>query len=251
MSLLSLASALILYPMYLLGDGCILIAIALAATVGGRPFLWGLSFAVFHALYGVIGLMVATEISEYSEHLGDVFVLIGAAILLRHFMHHRLHHMAGGDCSCENHHLIRVSASAVISTASALSIHNFASGAILRRITGEESTSNLMLLILAVSMVVGAMISTIVIIGDKRRGPILRTLDKLPGIVTTALAAICCVTLYHLVTDLIEPSTVIKTLLVGIGAALSLAAGYQVHVRIAAPPSPQLTSISLKRPREE
>lgn len=252
MSVVSLLSTLVLYPLYLLGDGCILIAIALAATVGGRPILWGASFATFHALYGIIGLVVATEISDYSEKLGDVFVLIGAYILLRHFMHHRLHHMAGGDCSCENHQVMRVSTGAVISMASALSIHNFASSAILRRMTGEESTTTLAILLLVVSLVVGALISTIVIIGDKERTQILRALDKLPGIVTTILASICCLTLYHLVTDIIEIPFAAKILFFAAGTVGSIAAGYKVHARITtSPATQQLTTISSKRARHD
>lgn len=229
MTSLSLLSIFILYPLTLLGDGCILIAIALAATVGGRPLLWGAAFTIFHAIYGIIGILVASEIADYSEALGHVFVLIGSIILLKHFIHHSLHHQSGGDCSCENHEITPASTWAIISTASAFSLHSLASGAIVRSMTGEITTLTLVGVLLGISILIGTLIAAIVFIGDLERMPILRALDKLPGVVATLLAGLCCFSLYHLIDELIEMSSTVK----GLGLVVSLfiagAIGWRVH----------------------
>jgi hypothetical protein len=199
MTSISLVSALVLYPLSLFGDGCVLIAVALAATVGGRPLLWGASFATFHALYGILGVLAASELTTYSELLGEVFVLLGSLVLLRHFMHHSLHHHAGDDCSCDNHKQVPVSTRAIISTASAFSLHSLASGAILRGITGDISSTTLVTLIVIFSLIVGALIGLVVFVGNLERAPILRALDSLPGVVASLLTLLCCFSLYHLI----------------------------------------------------
>ena len=229
MTSLSLLSVFIIYPLTLLGDGCILIAVALAATVGGRPLVWGAAFAFFHALYGIIGILVASEVAEYSETLGHVFILIGSYILLKHFMHHSLHHQAGGDCSCESHRPPPVSTRAIISTASAFSLHSLASGAIVRGMTESITTPLLIAVLLGLSLLIGVLIAAIVFVGDLERMPILRALDKLPGVVATALTGLCCFSAYHLVHDVILLSPVSQgTILVG-SALLSIALGMRVH----------------------
>lgn len=229
MASLSLLSIFILYPLTLLGDGCILIAIALAATVGGRPLVWGAAFAFFHALYGIVGILVASEIAEYSETLGHVFVLIGSYILLKHFMHHSLHHQVGGDCSCESHTTPSVSTRAIISTASAFSLHSLASGAIVRGMAAEITTPVLILVLLGLSLLIGAVIAAIVFIGDLERMPILRALDKLPGVVAAVLTGLCCFSVYHLIHKLVEPSRVIQGVAVIASVGISVALGWRVH----------------------
>lgn len=229
MSAASLLSILILYPMTLFGDGCILIAIALAATVGGRPLLWGSSFAFFHALYGIAGILVAAEIATYSEWLGHLFVVFGSVVLLRHFVHHRLHHQVGGDCSCENHKPIPVSARAIISTASAFSLHSLASGAIVRNMAGDVSNSTLVILLVCLSAIIGALIYGILIVGEKERLPILHLLDKLPGIVAAVLTAVCCFSVYHIVSDVWDFSTIGDGAFAVGTAALSLHFGIKAH----------------------
>ena len=248
MNSFSLVSVFILYPMTLFGDGCILIAIALAATVGGRPLLWGSSFAIFHALYGVLGLLLAGEITAYSERLGDMFILIGSMILLRHFMHHSLHHHTGDDCSCDNHRPIAVSTRAIISTASAFSLHSLASGAVIRGVSGELSLTILVAAIVALSMLVGGLIGFIVFVGDLERTPILKALDKLPGIVAALLTALCCFALYHLVADVCPLGMASKGALLLISCGLISAAGVRVHNhRFKKTPDTDLTQISSKR----
>lgn len=199
MTFLSLLAIAILYPITLLGDGCVLIAVALAATVGGRPIIWGASFAFFHATYGLLGTVLAEEIANYSEIVGDLLVLLGTFVLLRHFVHHRLHHQAGGDCSCENHKPLPVKTSAIISTASAFSLHAFASGAILQGLSAQELTrQSLIIIILATSLLIGSLVGAIILIGDKERLPILRSLDKLPSAVTLILSTICALSAHHI-----------------------------------------------------
>jgi hypothetical protein len=248
MTSLSLFSVLVLYPLSLFGDGCILIAIALAATVGGRPLLWGAAFAFFHALYGVLGLLLASEVTMYSERLGDIFILLGSFILLRHFMHHTLHHQVGGDCSCENHKQIPVSTRAIISTASAFSIHSFASGAIVRGISGDLTTPLLITIIIALSVIVGVIISTIVFIGDLERLPILKALDSLPGVVATVLTGMCCFAVYHLMSDLHQFSAVTAGAFVIVSAAIALSMGVKVHNHRSKSSVQPLAQISSRRP---
>jgi hypothetical protein len=229
MTPLSLLSILILYPLTLLGDGCILIAVALAATVGGRPLVWGAAFAFFHALYGVVGILVASEIAEYSETLGHIFILIGSYILLKHFMHHSLHHQAGGDCSCESHKPPPVSTRAIISTASAFSLHSLASGAIVRGMAADITTTVLIAVLLGLSLLIGGLIAAIVFIGDLERMPILRALDKLPGFVATVLTGLCCFSAYHLLHSIVELAPLANGALLLVSVIASLALGVRVH----------------------
>ena len=229
MTSIPLLSVLVLYPITLFGDGCILIAIALAATVGGRPLLWGASFAFFHALYGIIGILLAGKLATYSEILGEVFILLGSIILLRHFMHHSLHHQIGGDCSCENHKPPPVSTRAIVSTASAFSLHSFASGAIVSGIAGDIPTNILIIMILGLSFLVGCLISAIVFIGDLERAPILRALDSLPGIVATLLTALCCLSVYHIAHEVLEFSGLGTGAFILASAVVSATLGLKVH----------------------
>jgi hypothetical protein len=249
MSLITLASVLVLYPMTLFGDACILVAVALAATVGGRPLLWGASFAAFHALYGIVGILITGEVAEYSEQLGDVFVLCGAIVLLRHFMHHRLHHYVGGDCSCEHHQPQGMSTRGIISTASAFSLHSLASGAIVRQMTGDIGTFTLIVLLIGSSVLIGALLGTIVLIGDRERLPILRALDKLPGFVTAALTGVCGLSVYHLLREFVGMSGALNWAFVTATCALAAYLGIRVHyrngkIRAAETSSVQLTGIS-------
>ncbi len=229
MTSLSLISVFILYPLTLLGDGCILIAIALAATVGGRPLTWGAAFALFHALYGIIGILVASEVAEYSETLGHLFILIGSYILLKHFMHHSLHHQAGGDCSCESHKPPPVSTRAIISTASAFSLHSLASGAIVRGMTETITTPVLIAVLLGLSILIGALIAVIVLVGDLERMPILRALDKLPGVVAAALTGLCCFSGYHLLQSLTQLSPLAQGTVLVSSTILAGTIGIKVH----------------------
>jgi hypothetical protein len=245
MGSLSLLSVFVLYPMVLFGDGCILIAIALAATVGGRPLVWGASFALFHALYGIFGLVLAGKITTYSETLGDIFILAGSLILLRHFMHHSLHHHAGGDCSCENHKPAPVSVGAIASTASAFSLHSLASGAIIRGIAGEMSLVVLMVVITLLSLFIGTLIGVIVFIGDLERTPILRGLDSLPGLVASLLTGLVCFSVYHLANDLYPFHPLARGLYLAASMTTAFMVGVKAHNhRLRTSHSPNLTQIS-------
>jgi hypothetical protein len=226
------ANALFFLEKTLRVDGAtanILIAIALAATVGGRPLTWGASFAAFHALYGIIGMLVVGEITTYSSVLGEVFILFGSLVLLRHFMHHSLHHQVGDDCSCENHRPIPVSTRAIVSTASAFSLHSLASGAILRGIAGDLSPALLMTLIVALSLIVGALIGAIVLVGNLERTPILRALDSLPGVAAALLTLLCCFSLFHLTHDFYPLSSTLEGVFLCASLALASWMGYRVH----------------------
>jgi len=251
MSLVTLASVLVLYPMTLFGDACILVAVALAATVGGRPLLWGASFAAFHALYGIAGILITGEVAQYSEQLGDIFVLCGAIVLLRHFMHHRLHHYVGGDCSCEHHQPQGMSTRGIISTASAFSLHALASGAIVRQMTGDIGTFTLILLLVGSSILIGSLLGIIVLIGDRERLPILRALDKLPGFVTAALTGVCGLSVYHLGSEFLPMSPTLNWAFVIVTGALASLLGIRVHYRNgkirATESSARLTGISPRK----
>jgi len=237
--------------MTLFGDACILVAVALAATVGGRPLLWGASFAAFHALYGIAGILITGEVAQYSEQLGDIFVLCGAIVLLRHFMHHRLHHYVGGDCSCEHHQPQGMSTRGIISTASAFSLHSLASGAIVRQMTGDVGTFTLILLLVGSSILIGTLLGIIVLIGDRERLPILRALDKLPGFVTAALTGVCGLSVYHLASEFVPVSPPLNWAFVIVTGALATFLGIRVHHRNgkirAADPSVQVTGISPRK----
>jgi hypothetical protein len=204
MSSLSLLSFILLYPLVLAGDGCILIAIALVATTGGNPWVCGAAFAFFHALYAVSGTLLAAEAAHYSETLGGIIVFVGTLILLKHFVHHRLHHGSHGDCSCEHHEAAPISTLQIISTAAALSIHALAAGPILSHMSGVTEQKSLIIMLLGASVIIGLLISLVVLIGETRRATIMKVLDSLPGVVTAGLTGIASYALFHVVEHAVE-----------------------------------------------
>jgi hypothetical protein len=226
MSYLSILSVFIIYPITLLGDGCLLIAVALAATVGGSPITWGVAFALFHAVYGLIGIAVADEVARYSESLGDLFIVIGGVVLLKHFLHHTLHHKKGGDCRCENHQPVGMSTWGIISTASAFSLHSLASAAIVRGITSDITGELLILVMLVLSAFVGLIFGGIVYIGGVERLPILRLLDRLPGVVAAGLTVLVAIGLAHLFEPVFGGGG--SAVIVALGALLGVGIGVRV-----------------------
>lgn len=229
MSFAAVVSIILLYPLLLLGDGCLLIAVAVASTTRGNAFLWGAAFAFFHALYGVLGVAIVSETSHYSEILGEVFVLVGALFLLWHFLHHRIHHRMHGDCSCENHPAAVVSPLAIISTSAALSLHSMAGGAVIQSWIPEASHIATIWLLIGASCIVGATTTGIIMVGERQQQPILRLLDRLPGIVGFLLSALCFAVVFHLVLDIVELSAPLTICFVVIAAAISAYVGCLVH----------------------
>lgn len=235
MSLSGLLSTLILYPLVLAGDGCILIAIALVATTGGNPWICGAAFAFFHAVYSILGIALVTEVITYSDTLGEAIVFIGSLVLLKHYVHHRLHHGSQGDCSCEHHHTAAFTPFQIVSTAAALSAHALATGPIIKNISGISETSRLIPLLLASSAFLGILISLVVFVGESKRLLILRFLDSLPGVVTGTLVGICWYSLLHGLEHLIEPSPLVEGILIAVAILVSIGCGYVMHVKTARP----------------
>jgi hypothetical protein len=231
MSSLSLLSFILVYPLMLAGDGCVLIAIALVATTGGNPWVCGAAFAFFHALYAVTGTLLAAEAAHYSETVGGIIVLLGTLILLKHFVHHRLHHGSHGDCSCENHTVQPISTLQIISTAAALSIHALAAGPILSHISGVNDQTTLISMLLGASVVVGLLISLVVLVGETRRATIMKFLDSLPGVVTATLTGIACYALFHVLEHAVELSTAAVSAFSCLSALVSVGLGYWIHNR--------------------
>ena len=233
MSSLSLLSFILLYPLVLAGDGCILIAIALVATRGGNPWVCGAAFAFFHALYAVAGTLLAAEAARYSETLGGVIVFIGTLILLKHFIHHRLHHGSHGDCSCEHHQVAPISSLQIISTAAALSIHALAAGPILTHMSGVTERRPLIIMLLVASVVIGLLISFVVLVGETRRATIIKILDSLPGVVTAGLTGIASYALFHLVDHALELPATGVVAFIFCAVATSIGHGYWMHSKTA------------------
>lgn len=231
MSPLSLLSFILVYPLMLAGDGCILIAIALVATTGGNPWVCGAAFAFFHALYAVTGTLLAAEAAHYSETVGGIIVLLGTLILLKHFVHHRLHHGSHGDCSCEHHQVQPISTMQMISTAAALSIHALAAGPILSQMSGVTDRTTLIYMLLGASVVVGSLISVVVLVGETRRATIMKFLDSLPGVVTATLTGIACYALFHVLEHAVELSTPAVFAFSVLSILGSAGLGYWMHTR--------------------
>lgn len=230
---MSLLSFILLYPLLLAGDGCILIAIALVATTGGNPWVCGAAFAFFHALYAVAGTLLAAEAAHYSETLGGVIVFVGTFVLLKHFIHHRLHHGSHGDCSCEHHQVAPISSLQIVSTAAALSIHALAAGPILSHMSGVTEQKLLIIMLLSASVAIGLLISLVVLVGETRRATIMKILDSLPGVVTAGLTGIASYALFHIVEHAIElPNGGIAAfILCAVGTSVGV--GYWMHNKTA------------------
>lgn len=242
----SALTAVLLYPLVLVGDGCLLVAIAVASTTRGSAWLWGLSFALFHALFGVAGISFVSGISHYSEILGEIFMLGGSAYLLWHFLHHRMHHRMHADCSCENHPPTIMGPLAVVTSAAALSLHSLAGGALFRSWLPDASSSYLMMLVVISSALVGVLTFSIIALGESGQKPILNFLDKLPGLVAFSLTGLCCAVLYHLLADTIGLSPLLSGLFLVASLLASAAVGWAVHDRRQA----SLVSISPRRPEK-
>jgi hypothetical protein len=243
----SLLPIIALYLVTLLGDGCIIIAMAVVATMGGSPWAWGASFAGFHAVYSLAGLALATELSLYSQIVGDLFALIGALVLLSHFVHHRLHHGAHGDCRCENHEPKPASAGTMLSTAGTLSIHALAAGPVLERTLGATASGLIAPLLLLASLFLGAVVAAIVLLGETQRGRILRALDQLPGVVSALLSGVSFFMLFHAVEELYEFIPLTLALYTTFAVAASVTLGIFIHQRSATRNTPNVIQIGHRK----
>jgi hypothetical protein len=94
---------------------------------------------------------------------------------------------------------------------------------------GDVSNSTLVILLVCLSAIIGALIYGILIVGEKERLPILHLLDKLPGIVAAVLTAVCCFSVYHIVSDVWDFSTIGDGAFAVGAAALSLHFGIKAH----------------------
>jgi len=231
MSILQLIPTTILYLLSIVGDGCILVAIAVAASMGGTPWVWGVSFAAFHILYATLGVIVTQEIAAYSELLGNTIVLAGAGILAYHFFHHRLHHVVKRDCSCEHHHQTTISNKAVITAAASLSLHSLAAGSVARGLLGDMPLPTLMLVLVLGSLCIGFLMGILTQISETKREPLIRFLDKTPGIVSTILSGLILVALFHTLSDLLAFSPAVTYLYAACGSVVALTIGWIVHDR--------------------
>jgi hypothetical protein len=117
--------------------------------------------------------------------------------------------------------------------------------------TGDIGTLTLILLLVGSSILIGTLLGTIVLIGDRERLPILRALDKLPGFVTAALTGVCGLSVYHLVTEFVQMSGVLTFAFIIATCALAMFLGIKVHYRNGhirgAESSVQLTGISPRK----
>jgi len=242
MSVGSLLPVILMYLVSLMADGCLYIAIALAATTGGRPLLWGACFGIAHAVYAIVGVALAVELAEQSEILGSLVAFVGSLVLLRHFFHHRIHHQPGGDCSCESHHAHQVKISTIALTAFALSFHSIATGAVVRGMFSGASYPLLFSIVLFGALCVGTAVFVLVYLGEGERHVITRIIDKTPGISAAILSGICVIALSHFVEHLGSLSGAARLAFFGAGALLSIFIGYVVHERSAVPRVVQISS---------
>lgn len=231
MSLLQLIPTTLLYLLSIVGDGCILVAVAVAASMGGAPWVWGVSFAGFHILYAILGVIVTQEVAAYSELLGDAIVLVGAVILAYHFFHHRLHHVVKGDCSCEHHHHTSISHRAVITAAASLSLHSLAAGSVARGLLGEMPLPTLMTVLVLGSLCIGVLMGILTQISETKREPLISFLDKTPGIVSTILCGLLLMALFHILRDVLIFSPIFTYLYIGCSTVVALGIGWLVHDR--------------------
>ena len=220
-----------MYLVSLVGDGCLFIAIALAATTGGSALAWGISFGIAHAFFATIGVAVAVELADKSEVLGSLVAFGGSLVLLRHFFHHRLHHMPGGDCSCEHHHHQSVRFSTIALTSFALSFHAIGTGAVLRGLFDSPSYPLLLSTVLIGALVTGLAVFFLVFLGESERHVITRIMDKTPGVSATILSGISAMTFVHFLTHASLLPEYVESVLLVCGGVASLAVGYIVHER--------------------
>jgi hypothetical protein len=109
--------------------------------------------------------------------------------------------------------------------------------------TGDVPNTVLVALLVCLSIIIGVLISTILLVGEKERLPILHLLDKLPGIVAAILTAVCCFSIYHITAEIWQFSAVADGAFVLGSAALSLHFGFKVHSKSARAPMPTVTTI--------
>jgi CBS domain containing-hemolysin-like protein len=122
-----------------------------------------------------------------------------------------------------------------------------------RGIAGDVSTTTLIILIAALSILIGLLIGAIVYIGDLERMPILRALDSLPGVVATTLTALCGFALFHLVRELLPLSSAATAGFAFLAAIVAILNGLKVHrhrlnIGLNTSSSRALTKIGSRRP---
>jgi protein-S-isoprenylcysteine O-methyltransferase Ste14 len=103
-----------------------------------------------------------------------------------------------------------------------------------------------MVLIVALSLLVGVLIGAIVLIGNLERTPILRALDSLPGVVAALLTLLCCFSLYHLTHDFYHLSPTLEGIFLCVSLVCAAWMGYRVHRHRSRPNPHTLTQISSK-----
>jgi hypothetical protein len=239
MSDFSWLPAAVLYTLTSLSDGCLLVAAAIATTLGGRPILWGASFALAHLTYALLGAFAISQLNSSSELVGDALIVVGSLILLSHTLHHQLRHVPGGGCGC-SHHTHSASLKTMLSTSFGLSLHSMAGGAIARQFVGDGGGLSLVVMVLVTSLIIGALVGCIVQVGEWERGPLTKFFDKIPGLVSGALIVVAGWCSHHLLEHLTEISTVAQYFYFGTIVVIAAVVGCFVHER---------TSINSRKPR--
>ena len=230
MSDISWLPAAVLYTLTSLSDGCLLVAAAIATTLGGRPLLWGASFALAHLTYALLGAFAISQLNSSSELIGDALILVGSLILLSHTLHHQLRHSPGGGCGC-SHHTHSASLKTMLSTAFGLSLHSMAGGAIARQFVGEGSVVSLIVMVVVTSFVIGSLIGCIVQVGEWERGPLTKFFDKIPGLVSGSLILVAGWCSHHLLEHILELSNVAQYIYFGMILTVAAVVGRVVHER--------------------
>lgn len=236
----------VLYPLTSVSDGCLLVAAALATTLGGRPALWGASFAVAHLVYALTGAFAISQLNESSEIVGDIFIVLGALFLLRSTIHHQVNHRPGGGCGCAEHPTA-ASLWAMLTTAFGLSLHAIATGAIARQLMGENSTAPLLSVIVATSLLIGALVTVVVQIGEWERIPLTKFFDKIPGLISGALVLVVGWCAHHLVEHLLELSSTGTTIFAFGVTCAALAVAWYVREKTSSREPSSLVKLSSRK----
>lgn len=240
MSDFSWLPAAVLYTLTSLSDGCLLVAAAIATTLGGRPLLWGASFALAHLTYALLGAFAISQLNSSSELIGDALILVGSLILLSHTLHHQLRHSPGGGCGC-SHHTHSASVRTMLSTAFGLSLHSMAGGAIARQFVGGESGVSLIVMVGATSLIIGTLIGCIVQVGEWERGPLTKFFDKIPGVVSGSLIIVAGWCSHHLLEHVVELPALAQYFYVGAIVGVAIVVGRMVHERTSVKNSATIT----------
>lgn len=172
-------------------DGCILLAVTVAASSSVPPRYWALSFGGAHGILALLGAAAAGALSHEWHVVSHVLAAACAIILLRHLLKHALHDCAAGGCAHTRGTFLS-SIPAVLGTSFALSLDALTRGPIFLSLLSRHSFPTIAALCVVDGLLVGSLIWVLVSAGGRAAQPFTRFRSYGPKFATGVVYCLAC-----------------------------------------------------------